>query len=105
MDARRGLSALYCQCFITGRDTLHDRSQRRLIDGCVCSLGSGFPSGRLSGEAALVVLVAVVLATIGAYLLSTARQFNVHAGDALELVGALFWSVHVVLLGKFAFRF
>jgi len=50
-------------------------------------------------------LVAVVLATLGAYLLSTAGQFKVHAGDALELVGALFWSVHVVLLGKFASRF
>jgi len=50
-------------------------------------------------------LLAVVLASVGAYLLSTAGQFKVHAGDALELVGALFWAVHVVLLGKFASRF
>lgn len=50
-------------------------------------------------------LIAVVLAAIGAYLLSTAGQFKVQAGDALELGGALFWAVHVVLLGKFASRF
>ena len=50
-------------------------------------------------------VIAVLLAAIGAYLLSTAGQFKVQAGDALELTGALFWAVHVVLLGKFASRF
>lgn len=49
--------------------------------------------------------MAVLLAVVGAYLLSTAGQFKVQVGDALELVGALFWAVHVVLLGKFASRF
>ena len=50
-------------------------------------------------------VIAVLLAAIGAYLLSTAGQFKVQAGDALELTGAFFWAVHVVLLGKFASRF
>jgi drug/metabolite transporter (DMT)-like permease len=47
-------------------------------------------------------LVAVLMAAAGAYLLSTAGQFAVQAGDALELGGAAFWALHVVLLGKFA---
>ena len=50
-------------------------------------------------------VVAVVLAGVGAYLLSTGGRFQVQKGDALELVGALFWAVHVVVLGKFASRF
>jgi drug/metabolite transporter (DMT)-like permease len=51
-------------------------------------------------------VVAVVLAVIGAYLLSTGgSRLEVQRGDALELVGALFWALHVVVLGKFASRF
>jgi drug/metabolite transporter (DMT)-like permease len=41
----------------------------------------------------------------GAFLLSTGGRFEVRAGDALELASALFWALHVVVLGKFASRF
>lgn len=50
-------------------------------------------------------VVAVGMAGAGAYLLSTGGQFEVQRGDALELIGALFWALHVVMLGKFASRF
>jgi drug/metabolite transporter (DMT)-like permease len=50
-------------------------------------------------------VVAVGMAGAGAYLLSTGGEFEVQRGDALELAGALFWALHVVVLGKFAFRF
>jgi drug/metabolite transporter (DMT)-like permease len=52
-----------------------------------------------------LAVVAVIMAGIGAYLLSTGGSFKVQKGDTLELVGALFWSLHVVILGKFATRF
>jgi drug/metabolite transporter (DMT)-like permease len=52
-----------------------------------------------------LAVVAVVMAGIGAYLLSTGGSFKVQKGDALELAGALFWSLHYVILGKFALRF
>ena len=52
-----------------------------------------------------LAVVAVGLAGAGAYLLSTGGRFEVQRGDALELVGALFWALHVALLGKFASRF
>jgi drug/metabolite transporter (DMT)-like permease len=52
-----------------------------------------------------LALVAVVMAGVGAYLLSTGGNFEVQKGDALELAGALFWSLHFVVLGKFAVRF
>lgn len=50
-------------------------------------------------------IVAVGMAGAGAYLLSTGGEFEVQRGDALELAGALFWALHVVVLGKFASRF
>jgi len=51
-------------------------------------------------------LVAVIAATIGAYFLSTAgKGFQFHNGDSLESIGAIFWGLHFVVLGKYASRF
>lgn len=50
-------------------------------------------------------IAAVGLAGAGAFLLSTGGRFEVRAGDALELIGALFWTFHVIVLGKFASKF
>jgi len=52
-----------------------------------------------------LAIIAVALALSGAFLLSTGGRFEVRLGDALELAGALFWALHVSLLGKFASRF
>lgn len=50
-------------------------------------------------------IAAVALAVVGAFLLSTGGRFEVRAGDAIELGGAFFWALHVVVLGKFASKF
>ncbi len=50
-------------------------------------------------------IVAVVLAGMGAFFLSTGGKFEIRAGDALEFVGALFWTIHVIILGKYASQF
>ncbi len=47
----------------------------------------------------------VVLAGIGAFLLSTSGRFEVQRGDLLELIGAVFWSFYFIVLGKFATNF
>lgn len=52
-----------------------------------------------------LMIAAFGLAVVGAFLLSTGGRFEVRAGDALELVGALFWTFHVIVLGKFASKF
>jgi drug/metabolite transporter (DMT)-like permease len=52
-----------------------------------------------------LAVIAVILAGAGAFLLSTGGGFKLGSGDALELAGAFFWSLHVVLLGKFASNF
>jgi drug/metabolite transporter (DMT)-like permease len=52
-----------------------------------------------------ISIVAVVLAGMGAFLLSTGGRFEVRAGDVIELGGALFWTFHVIVLGKYASRF
>jgi drug/metabolite transporter (DMT)-like permease len=45
-----------------------------------------------------------VLAVVGLYLLAVHDRFTVAAGDLLVLVGAFFWAVHVVLIGRFSPR-
>ena len=50
-------------------------------------------------------VVAVGLAGVGAFFLSTGGSFEIRAGDVIELVGALFWTLHVIVLGKYASRF
>ncbi|MFP7754391.1 DMT family transporter [Thermodesulfobacteriota bacterium B35] len=39
-----------------------------------------------------------VLAVLGLYLLSIRGDFSIGRGDLLELIGAVFWAVHVLLL-------
>jgi drug/metabolite transporter (DMT)-like permease len=51
-------------------------------------------------------LLVVIAATVGAYFLSSAgKGFQFQNGDGLELIGAVFWGLHFVVLGKFASRF
>lgn len=50
--------------------------------------------------------LSVIMAIIGAYLLSTAGAgFQIQLGDGLEILGAIFWGMHVVVLGKFASKY
>jgi drug/metabolite transporter (DMT)-like permease len=50
-------------------------------------------------------MIAVALAGIGAFLLSTSGKFQAQPGDSIELIGSLFWALHFVVLGKFASKF
>jgi drug/metabolite transporter (DMT)-like permease len=52
-----------------------------------------------------ISIVAVGLAGVGAFFLSTGGRFEVRAGDLIELGGALFWTFHVIVLGKYASHF
>jgi drug/metabolite transporter (DMT)-like permease len=52
-----------------------------------------------------ISIVAVVLAGVGAFFLSTGGQFAIRVGDMIELGGALFWTFHVIVLGKYAASF
>ena len=45
-----------------------------------------------------------VLAVVGLYLLCVKESFFISYGDLLQLVGALFWSVHILLIDHFADR-
>ena len=53
-----------------------------------------------------IEIAAVIAATLGAYLLSTLGQgIAFRFGDILEIAGALFWGMHVIILGKYASRY
>ena len=47
---------------------------------------------------------AALLAAAGAYLLSADAEFHLGYGDRLELIGAMLWALHVVLVGRAAAR-
>jgi drug/metabolite transporter (DMT)-like permease len=47
-------------------------------------------------------IVSVVLAAIGAYFLSTRGGLSLNKGDVLEILSAVFWAIHLLILGKFA---
>ena len=49
--------------------------------------------------------IAVIMAGVGGFFLSTAGNFVIHKGDALETIGSIFWALHFVVLGKFAAKF
>ena len=44
--------------------------------------------------------MAVVMAIIGGFLLSTGGKFQVRPGDVLIFIGAFFWAVHVIVVSK-----
>jgi drug/metabolite transporter (DMT)-like permease len=41
-----------------------------------------------------------ILAVIGLYLLCVTNDLTITKGDLLELVGAFFWSAHILIIGK-----
>jgi drug/metabolite transporter (DMT)-like permease len=52
----------------------------------------------------LLLLVAVVLAIIGGFLLSTGGSLHLMTGDLWVGASSLFWALHVVIVGRFAKR-
>jgi drug/metabolite transporter (DMT)-like permease len=46
------------------------------------------------------VWFAAVLAVVGVFLLSANRQFQIGYGDVWEVVGAVFWALHIVIVGR-----
>lgn len=47
-------------------------------------------------------LLAVFIAAMGLYMLSTGGSFTITHGDSYELGGALLWAIHVILIGSLA---
>ncbi len=43
--------------------------------------------------------IGALLAAVGMYLLSVQADFSINKGDLLVLIGAVFWALHVLLLG------
>lgn len=62
---------------------------------------AGLLSGKRPGRG---LALGASLAFVGLYLLSVRGGFTVSLGDGLEIVGALFWAAHILLLGYFSTR-
>ncbi len=46
------------------------------------------------------IWIAVLLASIGLYFLSITENFRLAPGDGFELIGAIFWAGHVVIIAR-----
>jgi len=44
------------------------------------------------------------IAAVGLYLLSVTEAFTIAFGDFLELIGAVAWAAHVLLIGRYSYR-
>ena len=58
----------------------------------------GFAFGRKSG---VRIWIGAVLALAGLYVLSIGSGFSISRGDLLELAGALFWTMHILVVARF----
>lgn len=54
----------------------------------------------LGQRAGLGTWLGVAAAAVGLYLLSVNEDFSIAFGDVLELIGAVFWAGHVLLIGR-----
>jgi drug/metabolite transporter (DMT)-like permease len=58
----------------------------------------GIAFGKRSGPR---IWIGAVLALAGLYILSVDSGFTISKGDILELVGAFFWTMHILVVGRF----
>jgi len=50
------------------------------------------------------VWMGAILAVAGMYLLSVNKAFHIEKGDALIMISALFWALHVLVIGRYALQ-
>ncbi len=60
-----------------------------------------FIRGRRSGSG---TWIGAVLAAMGLYLLSVSGDFTVQFGDLLEIIGAFFWAIHILMIDRYSKR-
>lgn len=48
-----------------------------------------------------ITIIAVILATVGLYLLCIKESFEINFGDFVVFLGAFFWAAHVLFIDKF----
>jgi drug/metabolite transporter (DMT)-like permease len=48
------------------------------------------------------VWIGAFIAVIGLYLLSVHGNLSINTGDSLVLISAVFWAIHVILIGRYA---
>jgi drug/metabolite transporter (DMT)-like permease len=49
----------------------------------------------------LNIWIGAVLAVVGLYFLSVNESFSISRGDFLEIIGAIFWAIHILLIDYF----
>lgn len=50
------------------------------------------------------IWLGAIIATIGLYFLSIDENLTIQFGDLLQLIGAVFWAIHIIVIGHFTRR-
>lgn len=82
------------------------RSSRKGLPAMLASSASDRPGGEQGNLSAVPPLTwaAALMAVFGVFLLSGQGRLQLAPGDGLELLGAFFWALHVILVGELARR-
>ncbi|MFL0196837.1 DMT family transporter [Clostridium sp. WILCCON 0269] len=49
----------------------------------------------------VITWISVTITAIGLYFLSVNENFSISQGDLLEIIGAFFWAIHILLIDRF----
>lgn len=52
-------------------------------------------------KVSLNIWIGAIVATLGLYFLSINENFTIGFGDLLQLISAVFWAIHIILIGFF----
>ena len=58
----------------------------------------------LKQKAGFNIWLGALVAAVGLYFLSINENFTIEFGDFLELVGAVFWGLHIIVIGSFVLK-
>lgn len=58
----------------------------------------------LKQKSAPNIWIGAIIATIGLYFLSINENLTIGFGDLLQLIGAIFWAMHIIVIGYFTKR-
>ena len=85
--------------FSTGGSEIYDSCKCWLCYRLICCFYSPDFSGGLSQSLEKRIWLAAFLAALGLFLLSTNGQMRINRREFLVLMGAIFWAMHVLIIG------
>ena len=89
----------------TGITALYRCSKLCIFYNFLCANGSNHCFFLFSERLHWSIWPSVLACVVGGYFLSDISDVNVRFGDSLVLIGAVFWALHIIYIGKIIKQF